>query len=423
VNTKNSGTNTRTSYAKNGFIIFVTCLITRILFKVLSGYDNFQLFGDSYRYDNLSDQIIAGNGNMDIIAYLCAPLYPYTLALCKLIAGQNWEMLAIGFQFLLVALSAVYIYKLGNLLFKDEVRAVVAALIYIFYPLTLWYNFTLAQETSFQAYFIFFLYYFLSSIMKRSNKNTILASIFFTLAFLTKSHVTPLFIPIVLVFGFKSMWKQLFLFVSLSLLMTLPHGLKNLNQHGIYTLSSQGNASLFLLGHSESTYPCLTKQAGEFGDFSVAGCNPNIVFDVNYDYGALGLVNQRSAKERNSIRQSVALDWIKSNPSKFWELKKLGITRAILPGVDRLQYKKVYWLLSLIAGLLIYVPGYFFLFKSLKKDKLLHFLPLCIVLLCAAIFMVFFPINRFRVITMEPMLCVYAASFYRKFWRSKEDSF
>lgn len=402
------------------FYIFLACLVTRILFKVISKYDNFQLFIDSHRYDNLSTKILGGDTNMDIVAYLSAPLYPYTLALFKFINNEQWQLIAVGYQFTLVALSAVYIYKITKLLFRSETTATLAAIIYIFYPMTFWLNFTLTQETSFQCYFVFFCYYFLKTLSQPDTKTTLLAGTFFALSLLTKSHILMLVPFVILIFVFQKYYKQAILFISFVFLCTIPHGLKNYFEHGVYTFSSHGNASLFLLGHSDQTYPCLLERAGEMDEFSALGCDPSFVFDRSYEFAEYGKVNSLSVKERNSVRMQIAFDWIKDNPKKFIELKLFGFKRFLMPGLDYLQYKFSYWILSFISGLLLYIPAYVVLFKQLKDKPYLHLLMLSLIIVSSAVFIVFFPINRFRVITMEPLLCVYAAVAYARLLKLPE---
>ncbi len=406
--------------AKTSIQLALLCLASRIAFKLISGYDNFQLFGDSVRYDNMSNDILAGDANMDIVAYLAAPLYPYTLALFKWIGGESWQIIAVSYQFILVALSTIALYRLSLLWFDNQQFAVMGSLIYIFYPLTLWYNYTLAQETSFQAYFLIFLYFFYKTLRSDSYKFPILTATFWSLALLTKSHIIALLIPLALILLIKRKAKFLLTFIVIFFVWTIPHGVENLNKHGIYTLTSHGNASLFLLGHSDATYPCLTKRTSQLGEFSAQDCKPDIVFDLNYFDDNYGYFNRLSPKERNSVRHQMAIDWIKANPTKFWELKWHGLQRAILPGLDSKQFRTKFWLLSLLFGLLLYLPAYWILFQSLKDDFWTHAFTLSIVFLCAAIFIVFFPINRFRVITVEPLLCVYAGKWYvEKLWRGK----
>lgn len=351
---------------------------------------------------------------MDIVAYLSAPLYPYTLALFKKINMENWEVLAVGYQFILVALSAVAIYKIALELFRSELTATLAAVIYILYPMTFWFNFTLTQETSFQCYFVFFCYYFIQNYNSPRPKTTILAASFFALSLLTKSHILMLTPFVALMYLYNKQLRHGLLFFCLVFLSTIPHGLKNYSEHGVYTLSSHGNASLFLLGHSDQTYPCLLERAGEMDEFSALGCDPSFVFDRTYSFKEYGLVNALSVKERNSVRMEIALEWIKNNPKKFVELKVFGMKRFLMPGLDYLQYKFSYWIMSFIAGLLLYLPAYLVLFKKFRTDPSRHFLMVSLIIVSAAIFIVFFPINRFRVITMEPLLCVYAAVFYAR---------
>ncbi len=55
--------------------LFFATFISRYLFKWISAYNNFELFGDSVRYDILSDRILNGNHNMDFTAFVISPLY------------------------------------------------------------------------------------------------------------------------------------------------------------------------------------------------------------------------------------------------------------------------------------------------------------------------------------------------------------
>lgn len=377
----------------------------------MSGYDNFELFGDSTRYDNLSQRILEGDGNMDIIAYLAAPLYPYTLALIKYISGEHWQIIAVSYQFTLVSLSAVYIYRIGHLLWADHHKAMVGSIIYILYPMTLWYNFTLAQETTFQGYFILFIYYFLKSCQEGNLKDTIFASILFSLALLTKSHILLLvpFLAILLLLNRRL--QHLLTFLIITLLICLPHGLKNLKEHDVFTISSHGNASLFILGHNDITYDCLFSENKGRTD-KLPACDPTFVFDKSHIYPEYGKVNALSPAERNSKRWHIALEWIKDHPKKFAQLKGFGLKRFLIPGLDKNQYPIMPWLASLLIGLLIYIPGYLSLAQVFRKNIIMHGLMPALVLICFVIFFIFFPINRFRVITMEPLLCVYAGRWY-----------
>lgn len=396
------------------YSLFFLCLIVRILFKALSGYDNYELFVDAHRYDILSTQILYGNYNLDIVAYLSAPLYSYTLAFFKSISMNYWETITVAYQFIMISISAVYIHKIALHLFKNKLQGIVAALVYIFYPLTLWLNFTFTQETTFQAYFIFFIYYFLICIDSKRFTSLILSTLFLSLALLTKSHILILIPFISLIFIANRNLKYAILFPLIVFIYTIPHGLVNLKLHDIYTFSSHGNASFFLLGHSDETYYCLTERAGDLGEFSVYGCDPSFVFDTSYVDHTYGKINLLPVRQRDQLRKKIAFDWIKNNPTKYLKLKLIGIERFLLPGLDRRQYRFSYFSLSLIIGLLIYIPGYYHLYNQLRTGWKRHLLLPSIVVVIGAIFIVFFPVNRFRVITLEPLLIVYASCFYIK---------
>ena len=394
------------------YTLFSLCLAVRILFKFLSGYDNYELFVDAYRYDILSTQILNGNYNLDIVAYLSAPLYSYTLAFIKLLSVDYWQIVAVAFQFFLISLSSVYIYKITLYLFKNKIQGIIAALMYTFYPLTLWLNFTFTQESTFQAYFIFFIYYFLRCTIEKKINQLLLSTFFFSLALLTKSHILILIPFLSIIFFVNKNLKYALLFPLIVFMYTIPHGLVNLKMHDTYTFSSHGNASFFLLGHSDQTYYCLTEQAGELGEFSVYGCDPSFVFDKDYIDPIYGKINQLPVRQRDQVRKEMAFSWIKNNFGKYLDLKLIGIERFLLPGLDRRQYRMSYFVLSLLLGLMIYLPAYFYLYKKLKDNWKEHLLLPSILVIIGAIFIVFFPVNRFRVITLEPLLIVYASCYY-----------
>lgn len=186
-------------------LLFLLFFVVRILFKWTSGYNNFELFLDSERYDEYSNNILQGHFNMDHTAFILAPLYPYFLAAIKFLFGANWQFFGVLFQFLLVSLSGVYLYKIAFLLFQKKRIALLAALFYCFFPMTLWYNFTFTQETLFQSLFIFAIYHLLRTLYGNP-KSLALSAIFYSLVFLTKSHlllfspfVVLLFLPAVLI--------------------------------------------------------------------------------------------------------------------------------------------------------------------------------------------------------------------------------
>jgi len=399
--------------------IFLICLLSRLLFKLISGYDNFELFGDAPRYDMLSERILDGNLNLDLVAFLPAPLYIYFISACKVISPIQWETIVVSLQFLVVSLSSVYVFRLTYLFSKSFGQSVLAALIYIIYPYTLFYNFTISQETLFQSFFIIFLFYLFLFQHNDSIKNLVTASIYFALAWLTKSHITIL-LPFLAIIIFKnSNILKALLFFFIIFLFTIPHGLINYNLHGVYSFSSYGSNSLLLAGHSDETYPCLTDEYYNHPELKDEVCNLNIIFHEPYMLKEFGNINSLPMKERNRKWGVASIYWIKNNPSKFIELKLNGLKRFILPGLDYRIYSFRNWLISIILGLLIYIPAYYILLQKLKEKFWIHVLSLSIILTIGIIFLCFYPQQRFRIITMEPLLIIYASFFYWKILSKK----
>lgn len=379
-----------------------------MLFKLISGFDNFELFGDALRYDFLSENILNGNQNLDITAFVTAPLYPYLIALFKIIGGEYWQLLAVSYNFILVSLSAVYIYKISMMLFKQSGWSYLAVIIYIFYPLTLWYNFSITQETSFQSYFIIFSYFFILFLEKNSWKHVLLSATFFSLAALTKSHI-QLLIPFILILSwYYTAVRKMLVFMVLLLLFQLPQAYLNWYNHGIFSYSSFGDGSLFLAGHSAATYPCLSKEIEKFPDIKAQGCDLDIIFHPPYKFDNYGQVNVLPVNERNRIRYQIAWEWIRTNPDKFLELKWNALKRFVIPGLDSRIYDSFKWWVSLLSGLIIYLPAWIGIYFALRKNDPASKYILSVYLVIAIIFIVFYPQNRFRVITLEPLLIVYS---------------
>lgn len=375
-------------------------------------YDAFELFGDAIRYDILSDNILKGDHNLDITAFITPPLYVYTVALSKLIFSSQWTTAMTVYHFFLISVSAVYVYKIASCLFNDKTTAWMAAVFYIFYPLTLWYNFTLSQEASFQSFFIIFCYYFIMALRQNSSRYLVYAALFLVLAFLTKSHIMLLLFILPAIIYLKAGFKSFALFISCLSVFLAPKVAINYQQYGVYSISDYGAGSFFLAGHSSVTFPCLTSEIKKHPEIIEEGCDLNIIFHPPYHFENYGQVNTLPLPERNRLRFLIAWDWIKANPAKFLRLKWNAFKRFLLPGLDHRYYDPLMYWTSLIIGLLIYIPAYYglYLYRQ-KKVETIFFISL--ILLIAAIFIIFYPQNRFRVITVEPMLIIFSAWTYR----------
>lgn len=404
------------SKAKVYFYIFLLCFLTRWLFYILLQKDVFELFTDSYRYDILSNKILEGDINFDITGIIVAPLFPYFLAGLKYIFGNHWVYYFISFQFALVSLSAVYIFKLSKLCFNSFYIGIASAFIYILYPYTLWYNFTLVQETMFQCLFIFFVFYLVSFLKKKTNKSLFLMSTFFAFALLTKGHIILLLPMIALLLLLRTGMATAVTFGLIIITFCLPHSIHTYKKHNIFTLSSYGSGSLFWAGHSEFTYHCLIQESEN--RISQNGCDLDFLFDPNFIHNKVQ-INQTDWQIRNVQRTKHALRWIKANPSKFMKLKIKALLRFFIPGVDWQVYSIQNWIISLLFGSLIYIPSLFYLLKHRNTTDILVTITLLISLSVFLMFTVFYPQSRFRIITLEPILIIMASPFYYQLVKSK----
>jgi hypothetical protein len=396
-------------------ILFLATFISRIVFKLLSGYDNFELFGDSVRYDILSDRILDLNYDLDFIAFIISPLYPYTLAFIKWFAGANWEIVAVTFQFLLVSLSTVYLVKLSFLLFSDKFLSLVTGVIYIFYPMTLFYNFTLSQETTFQSYFIIFMYYFVAYLKLGDKSSLILSGVFYAFAFLTKSHIL-LFAPFIAVmmvyqndsvYGLRKRVKDLILFGTICFIFTLPDGIHNYKIHGLYTFSGVGVKTFFYNGNSQENYDFVFHNKGINDDQEMS-----FIFDTTYVYEGLGKVNALPYKIKQDVHFAMAKNWIISNPWKFLRLKWFSMVRFFTPGVSYSKYNTALWVMSFLSSAVIFLAAYLALIKIfIHKEVHSHLYIFFLITTMLIFYLIFMPQTRFRVISLEPFYIIYAAYF------------
>ncbi len=401
-------------------LIFSLCLISRIIFRLCHPADNFELFADSYRYDILSDRILNGNHDLDFIAFIIAPLYPYTTAVVKYIFSAHWMFGLQSFQFILVSISAIYVFLLADRLFKTSFISWLSTFIYILYPFTLYYNFTFTQETTFQCYFIITVYYLISYFQKTDRFSLALSAVFFSLSYLTKSHIL-LFAPFIALLilihsqGVMKRWTNVILFTGLCLLFSLPGGLNNLDKHEVYTFSSFGTSTFFHNGNSSYYYEYLFNPPEENRHDYLY-----YIFGEDFEFPGYGQINKLPHKEKSSLHRELALNWIKSNPSDFLKLKAFNFYAFFRPGLNKLHYSFPMWLLGLICSLPIYILAYYGIFISFRENKKAHLWILFLMTTVLLFFIIFMAQNRFRTITLDAFYIIYASYSVHYFLSKKK---
>ena len=331
-------------------IIFLYFLVVRILFIIITGYDNCELCSDSDFIDRLSERALRGDFNFDIGRFIVAPFYNVFIAGHKWIFGGYWDWALVTSQLLLSALAGVYFYKLARLLF-NETTARIGTFLFGIFPMTLYWVHTFCSEMVFQSVLIISIFFLVKSIKTERYLPLLLSAVLFVITFLTKSHI-GLFSPFIALYLFINLSKSKriqfpILFAAICLVATLPFGLYNLQKHDQYVLSSNGAKFHFYTGNSE------------FGYRSIVDVPPrnSVEFKAlkNFDLAHFnGPIHDSLMALPHKVKQSayfeLAMNWIRANPKKFAELKAYNTAFFFLPGVSFRHYPLSGWLFSFLIS-------------------------------------------------------------------------
>jgi hypothetical protein len=389
-------------------VIFISFALTRFLYFILSGFDNFQLQTDSYWYSNFSDEILKGNFNLVNPQHIVAPLFPYFQAFIKFITGSYWMISLNLIQIVLASISGIYFYKITDILFNKKFISLISTLLFCFYPSTIYWTSTFAQEIWFQSFLIFFIYNFLFFLKNPSNKTLSISAIVFSITFLIKSHILlfSIFIPlIILVSKIRFIKKVMFIiiFIFISLISTLPYGLFNLKNNDIYVLSSTGFASLFLLGHNDTSYNGIVN----IKSISNLERKKFITLDHDIYYKIKDKTDKASQRELQKIYIAEGIMWIKENKKKAIILALTNLKKLFTPGIDKNWHSYNKYLFSFIVSLPIFIIAFPMIFLSCIKNFSDHSWVLFLIFSMMLIAVLLQYVGRFRVITLEPFLLIY----------------
>lgn len=405
--------------------IFLSFLVVRLLFIFLikTYFPELDFFRDSMRYDNLSTQILEGNYSLDGGTFLVAPVYPYFLAVVKLVFRKYWHWVVPIIQLGLSCLSGVYIYKLSKLIFGMEKVAILGTLAYCLYPFTMWYVHTILQETIYQTFLIFSIYHIVGWLKYQKRRHLVFSAILFSICFLTKSIILfyspflALFIYLYTKGNKKQKLRMVFIYASICLIFTVPNGMYNWKTHGVYTLSSGGFG--FFLSLSNNDY--IAKSIGVYK--YTKGLN-----EFDYTYGSPDEMKDNapskkySPAERDQLYLEEGLKWISENPKKLFLLSLTKVQKFLTPGFSISHYPFDKWLISFILGLPVYFFGYIGIWKGLRINFKLHSWILFLIFSMILFSMFFLNQSRFRLITMEGFYLMYAAFGWFSFldWFTKK---
>ena len=402
---------------KKEIFIFLSFFLVRFLFVQLSGYDNFKLQIDSYWYNTQSNDVLNGNFNLLRPLFITAPFFTYLQALIKIIFTSHWMIVLEFLQIIISSLSGVFLYKLSYELFYDKKKAILATLIFCFYPLTFWWVGTFTQDIWFQSFLIIFFYYFHIAINKNSLKLIIVAAIIFSITYHTKSHILlfSIFIPIIIFLkknlNFSSKIKLVFIFASISILFSVPYGLYNLVANKTYVIGSSGLGGTFLTGHNEDAYlnhlklnQLTLEQKKKFS---------NNLYSIYQDLESK--MNNLNPSEKQKIMLHEGIKWVKENKYKTYELTIYHAKRFFTPGISNFWHPFEKWLVVLIISAPIYILAYISIVQLLFLNFKENFWILGLVLSLFFFSTFFYYSGRFRVITLEPYYIIFAANFIGNF--------
>jgi hypothetical protein len=128
-------------------IYFVLFFVVRVLFWQLT-HSLFSMKYDADRYMKMSDEILAGNYNLDIGAFLVSPLYPFWLAGVKWCFGADWNTAAVLLQIAGECFAGIFLLKMADDLFGEHrLRERWLATGYAFYIFILVFSQNIGQES------------------------------------------------------------------------------------------------------------------------------------------------------------------------------------------------------------------------------------------------------------------------------------
>ena len=145
---------------KINLIIFICFFISRYFFLYIGNFDNYDVQPDAYWYTEQSDEVLKGNFNLLRPLFITSPFFTYYQAFIKLIFGDYWEFFLEFSQVTISSISAIYLYYLSLMLFKNRRVAFLSIVVFCFYPFTFWYVGAFTQDIWFQSFLIIFMFYF-----------------------------------------------------------------------------------------------------------------------------------------------------------------------------------------------------------------------------------------------------------------------
>lgn len=401
---------------QNYLFLLVLAVLPRVLLVLFNGAGlNSEIQPDSVWLQELADDILKGNYLVEKERFVVSPILPYLVAGLKLVFVEYWGSVFLIMQVLVGGATSLYLYKLSLEIHKDARIAFWTLICSASYPFVIWYTNAVSQENLFTFLLVASMYHLFKSCKDFSLKSVVISAVFFALAFLTKSHILlfSLFIPVIYFFILGFTKKSVVFsctYALICLLFASPYAFLNYQENNGLVISSNGAGYQFYLGNSDAGYLTTvkvpSKEAKAYEQLKDINTTAGFLNGHNELYQQLLVTNQ---KEKQKAFFSLGLTWCKDNPMKLFKLKLMSIVRFFTPGVRAEFYSTKLWFLSILLCTPVFILGYMYLLVS-RADKSYSLIFIFIAAAILLMYVIWYPQNRFRAITLEPFLILNAVS-------------
>lgn len=394
------------------FMIFMLIVVIRTLFTLFYPLNSYQFFAaDSNEYVGLANNILSFNFNFDIGRFIRSPLYPFFIALHKIIFQSYWQNALIASQILLSGFTGIYLCLISKELFKNVPSIVITGLLYSIYLPVFYYVYSFTSETVYMFFNVVSIYYLLRLLKENRAKHLIGYGVSFSLAYLTRAEIL-LFVPFVVSLIFYAYRKNFYDAFKIScsvfiiwFLMTLPWALVNEKIHHSYITSSNGGKYVFYLSNSRLGYADIVETPAIGSPGYDALLNNYNFYNSDYD----SIINLASNIKQDAFFLS-AIRWIGNNPDKFIKVKICNLLNFFLPGLTLNHHSFKDRLIMFIFTLPFHALFYLGLFQAIRSAGIIPHLWILFYFACMCGFLTLFLYSaRFRAYGLEVYFLIYSS--------------
>jgi len=254
---------------------------------------------------------------------------------------------SIYFNIIISVLSIFLVYKIALLIFNKESTALLSAFIVAIYPYFIFYSLVVMTETLF-IFLVLMSFYFLFK------KSFILASIFLTLAILTRPVIDILAPVLIFIFArftfdasLKAALKKVLVYFVIYALLMMPWWLNNYRKFHQFQRLNPTIGGLFFTGNNV--------------DYMKYEITRNPVYADRFDKELSEFKKIPDEVVRNKAYIRATLDYIKRNPGEYLKIlfEKFIIFWKMYPTGE---YRRYAWLSLVSYGFVLFFAVYYLIF-------------------------------------------------------------